>query len=677
MAFDDLLRPLSEHCSKYFKQCLYPDFRRLTGTHWQAALCTFDEVIELTDADGCAHYEFTPAGDAVEYVFPPTSSEGVQLVDEIVMLSSVTGKRSATVAGFDARPAVKASGAWSGPSAGVPVYAPAHAHVSMPVTNVERFFTTVDNYIANTTSTTTGGDIEKANSLIPPEDAMPTVALLEKLLFVGTGITYDTILEQYREAFLRHKHLVTTWPDAAAMSTPNPFLEQIFGLLRAMIADMDPTWKDKYDVVPRKSQDDESSDGSDGSPRTPDFTFVMKPTDDTPTTLHQTLLPIVVKPLSNASVGIRQSVGFLLQRIKVQVELERDIGVRRHGFAVATDGNVLTVSYLECQDGEFVLHARQQLLEKHQMLWPLKGSRARNTLTLDFLPGLVFLISLLTSTPEQLGCVPSVSWAQHDEWVLQSVLGMGGFATAILGKLSAAADVDVVFKVPRYSNGFTVPAARHFALLVREQTVLQQIAGIECIVMYVPHVIAFHRDVPCLVFKEVGISMLEYVSHNRKTIDERRALCNDVETILKDVLTKIRIATGVTHRDIRPQNILVRMTGRGDEVTPMLIDWALSGDNEIKYDSLRSADFQHDDVRKHFGRPVDIAGRIAARDCKTSLTEYKLEYDLASLLFASTAIIYNYCEFAAPWNGSYREYYCKVRELMVADRMTQKYATLE
>lgn len=336
----------------------------------------------------------------------------------------------------------------------------------------------------------------------------------------------------------------------------------------------------------------------------------------------------------------------------------RNFDVHRHGFAVATDGHLLVISHVRCEDGNVALYTCKTPRKSEHMLWP-SDHRAK-TSTLRSLPGLVLLIGLLTSSPERLGHVPPSCWPEHPEWVLESVLGMGAFATAILGKRSASSD-DVVFKVPCYSCDSPALIETQRTMLQRELRVLHDISVATAVSKHIPHALEQHDDIPCLILAEVGMSMLNYIAIYKPMIQDRSgSFCVTLEAVLTTVLTEVHKTTGYTHRDVRPQNVVMRRDADGTLI-PMLIDWAPSGRDDEPYEKLHSSDFQHDAVIAHF---LEQEGASTP----TPLQKYELDFDLRSAIFTSTAIIYSEGGFLAPWHDAHLHYYSRVRGKMVEMR---------
>lgn len=381
----------------------------------------------------------------------------------------------------------------------------------------------------------------------------------------------------------------------------------------------------------------------------PDFSIRMHFTTDS---FLNSLVPIVIKKHDDTGNGTLQSLCYLMRRLKCQFELCRDFRANRSGVCIATSGHLLSLTSVVCTDGKIAVQIPGFQFPSHHRLWPTKKESVGFDWSLASLPGLVRLILVFSSSAEQLGYVKVDAHGMK----MKEVLGMGAYSTVVRAAQPGA--IDVAIKVPRYCSPYADASHDHSLCFRKEVEILSALHACTQLQEHIPSVLDFQSAFPAIVYNEVGWSMSAYVAKHCADISQRRAFAAMLSTTLTPVLNMIG-SKGCTHRDIRPQNIVMKPSHTGDGFVPMLIDWGLSGTPDDDY-FLHSADFQAEEVLAHFKQyPV------------APLKGYKPEYDIKSLEYAITAIVYNTANLIAPWNNVLKETMVLVRERMTAARMAK------
>jgi serine/threonine protein kinase len=100
----------------------------------------------------------------------------------------------------------------------------------------------------------------------------------------------------------------------------------------------------------------------------------------------------------------------------------------------------------------------------------------------------------------------------------------------------------------------------------------------------------------CLLTVPVAINMTTFLSIYMKDKLNRRRFVGHMVVDLMKALNYIHKETKITHRDIRPQNILIRQP-TSDKIVPMLGDWGFGGTELKKFNCGKvNVTFHHDNI---------------------------------------------------------------------------------
>lgn len=526
---------------------------------------------------------------------------------------------------------------------------------------VEDFFAALDNVIRNAPSSALQLSLTKAAEnyreiLIVSHDNAD-VAIVDRLL-AQKNMTFKQFVDMYEPAFQRHRKSMTLWPKPGSeRSVIHPFLNELFSMAESIVKDVDANaLANMCRVHEGRYDDNEPVDPK--QRKIPDFSLRMEFASDS---FLNAVVAIEAKEFGSSQSGTFQSIGYLLERLKCQFELCRDIKAKRSGVCAATDGRLLALSSVCCNDGIVAIEHALHTFGDHY-LWPTRSEADAPGFKwkLKRLPGLVRLLLVFSSSAEDLGYVKiNTMVAAQEQWILKEVLGMGAFCTVIRASKPSQPDAsDVAMKVPRYYSP-TAAAYDHSLKMSNEVNILAALKGIP----HIPTICAVYQGIPAIVFEEVGCSMRAFISNEDEytLIKYRRVFAQDLKRTLSAVLVQVA-DKGYTHRDIRPQNIVMMRKGR--DFIPVLIDWALGGRSDALYEKY-SAEFQGNGVITHFAQTAE------------PLKNYEPSFDVESLEYTIAAIVYNWRNLDAPWHDADKRYLLAVRQRMSADCMIKTYKVKE
>jgi tRNA A-37 threonylcarbamoyl transferase component Bud32 len=414
--------------------------------------------------------------------------------------------------------------------------------------------------------------------------------------------------------------------------------------------------------LPMDSDDPSSKDCR----RLPDFSIRLASIydNDNPTYVSA-VVQIECKEYGNVTDAVNQAAGYAMERLKCLVELYRDLDRDYECYSFGTDGDVMIVVRVALKNGKLT-YASNKGRSDQSFLWPTNAADIANV-SLHELGGMVALLSLLTypQALKQNYPFPIICHKQK-KYEIMNVLGMGGFGTVLQARNTDTYTDQIAVKVPIYWDSTEKGLTEQFDRLLKEADILASLSSIHDpnVARNIPRIFGlYYYSLFCIVTPEVGISLQNYIAAQKRTIELRREFCRSLESILIDLISKIHQETGITHRDIRPQNIMMLKYNDNNHYQPLLIDWGLAGRESDLYHINHNIDFLHDDlIQKEF-------------DCQLPVL-YKLEHDLASVEYTSTAIIYALPNLQAPWSLKFPVTLEK-RQYFTQRRFTQKVDDLE
>jgi hypothetical protein len=411
-------------------------------------------------------------------------------------------------------------------------------------------------------------------------------------------------------------------------------------------------------------------------------------------TFHSMVLPIEAKKDMNRAIF--QSLEYLLQKLRFQLEFNREDPVSNvFGYAMGTDGCQVNLVKVEIKNNKKKLIGNP--LTFARLFSPLADLKVDEPVfpansQLDQYSGIIAILALLTKPPSALGHSSS---HKADAFGIPGVeakelLGMGSFGTAVLvtkdNKFAA-------LKIPLFSKIDGIRLSGFEQRYKKEYAILTEIAKVPQAKDYIPHVRETF-DLQCgLLFEEVGISLVDFVSEYYTTTETRYAFAEALRKTLRNVCTWIHDATTITHRDIRPANIIMKyrrldnnvVPGENNEslqseysifkpsstqtmsstasnvefgeFSPVLIDFGLADYQRIDYKANYSYDFSHDAIVTACINNPESSGR-------PEIIPYKIDYDLASVDYVYAAVKYAEMQLQPPWRPPVKDFIALRKEML-------------
>jgi serine/threonine protein kinase len=152
--------------------------------------------------------------------------------------------------------------------------------------------------------------------------------------------------------------------------------------------------------------------------------------------------------------------------------------------------------------------------------------------------------------------------------------------------------------------------------------------------LHIPHIHEYFDQIPAIAFKEVGLSMANFLGKYAGQRQTRQLVATNILDTFTKLLQEIHERVKVTHRDIRPTNIIMVPPNpfpntelSAKHFIPVLIDWGNASDqsNPLALSGL-NLDYQAD---------------IVKRAERTDSIEYLNQYGLESLRYAVAEMILN------------------------------------
>jgi hypothetical protein len=386
------------------------------------------------------------------------------------------------------------------------------------------------------------------------------------------GATTQDIIDKYSPSFDRLKNSVQ---EVSRAGLEKPVVHQLLKSLLSKIVfpclqegHIASYYSSQYEV-PLDSTDPVSKDCR----KLPDFSIHLASIydNDNPTYLSA-VVQIECKQYENVTDAVNQAAGYAMERLKCLVELYRDMDRDYECYSFGTDGDVMIVVRVALKNGKLT-YASNKGRSDQSFLWPTNAADIASV-SLHELGGMVALLSLLTF-PQALKPKYAVHQVPHlrKEYEIVNVLGMGGFCSVFLVRNPEVGSDRIAIKFPIYWDHVNKNEIHQFARLSKEAEILESLSSIQDaeIDNSIPHIDGFYYSPLCIVYKEVGVSLQNYLAVNKKAILERRQFCENLEVTFTDILTRIYERTGITHRDIRPHNIVMFKINDNNDYRPLPI----------------------------------------------------------------------------------------------------------
>jgi tRNA A-37 threonylcarbamoyl transferase component Bud32 len=558
--------------------------------------------------------------------------------------------------------------------------------------------TTLGAFKKNSGSTSSVNNMSAAFASIPHENFPPT-----KLLQHAVRQRLADVIEAYKDSFNQHKHLITNFPtiqsrkrkgqpgsgegekSVGERSNIRPFVKDI---LLELLPKMIPDLLDRYDI-----KYEELTDTLESAPKKlreiPDFGIHIRESNPL---LQRSFLtcvfPVECKNYSNLRDAMGQSVHYLIKRVLYQIEFNRTYDVNMMAFCIGCDGWNIVLGCLSIRNNEPFLWC-QQSARADTVLLP-EGNTDYTDVELKDIPGLASLIALLTAEPNIVGIDKSCS-VSIPSVVVKDIAGMGAFSTAFFADyfdssnpaaewnsttslhtsirsnppksyagsstssriLSIASGLPIIVKFPVFTRVF--PGSRAVGILdiQNEVVVLQALATDHASSPNIPRVVHYDATFSCSLLVPAGKSMEDFIAEDVRDKKHRILLAKVVSQGLREAL-KFAHHAGFTHRDVRPQNVVMKDIS-GDFV-PVLIDWGLAGVKDKKHPVTNIMHyFQHRTVveaslslkiyRSFNTRTAEEKDEVAPPEEIT----YEDEYDYASVRYVEAAIVEYRPRFEPSW----------------------------
>jgi hypothetical protein len=470
------------------------------------------------------------------------------------------------------------------------------------------------------------------------------------------GLSQNNIIERFGQSFMTHKSSVSRFP-AITGGEPEVIHDFLDDILNRLLPKMIPDNLDRFRVLYEKSIPAVGK----SIRETPDFSLIDADRDiDSflPVTFLDYLLPVgseiprsETAPTKETDIGVLQGMHYLTERIKYQIEVDRSYSVSTSGFAVGTDGFTLKASFLY-----IVENRMNNFTSECLQLFP--KNKSWDTVELKDLPGLILLIAILTLDKNELGWKEPKQWVEEKGITIKEVLGIGSFATVFLGKFQSRNEY-ISVKFPRFISSLNVSIQQ----LRNECSVLQEFLTKEVDSPNCCKLRGYDFSKPVLFISPTGLSMVDFVADVARDQLVRFFYMKRLIVSLTSACEEVFQKTGITHRDIRPHNIVMKRTD-SEYYEPVLIDWGMAGKADQPYSFYhKNLKFQHDDIvtlsRQSMGPRLKNAVRalhLGKKDqSESGRNIYEVnffpEFDCASIRYSAIAIYANNPNLAPPWES--------------------------
>jgi tRNA A-37 threonylcarbamoyl transferase component Bud32 len=479
--------------------------------------------------------------------------------------------------------------------------------------------------------------------------------------------------------------------------------------LLELLPKMIPDLLDRYDI-----KYEEPTDTLESAPtklrEIPDFGIHIRESNPLLQRSFMTcVFPVECNNYSNLRDAMGKSVHYLIGRVRYQIEFNRIYDVNMMAFCIGCDGWNIVLGCLLINDNVPKLLC-QQVARDDTVLLP-EGKTDYTDVELKDIPGLAGLIALLTAESSTVGINRSCT-ASIPSVAVKDIAGMGAFSTAFfadyLDSSNPAAEWNstaslhssirsnppksyagsstsssslpnssgpstsssslpfssgrpIIVKFPSFTR--VLPKSSKFKDLTgsigtldieNEVAVLQALATNHPSSPNIPRVVHYDATYSCSLLVPAGKSLMNFIAEDVRDKKHRVTLAKVVSQGLTEAV-KFAHSAGFTHRDIRPQNVV--MKDISGEFVPVLIDWGFAGAEDKKHPIANLiCYFQHRAVveasllltiwlAEAFTRTAEEKDEVAPPEEIT----YEDEYDYASIRYVEAAIVEYRPRFEPSW----------------------------
>jgi hypothetical protein len=551
----------------------------------------------------------------------------------------------------------------------------------------------------NSGSTSSGNNMSAAFACIQNVNVNP-----REIVETTLPISLDNIIEHYKDFFNQHKHLVTHFPTKRpngqqhleGKENIHLFLKDI---LLELLPKMIPNLLDRYDITY-----EESAGPLESTPNKlrgiPDFAIRTKELNHVPQrSLLSCVFPVQCTDYSDLKDAMGQSIHYLIKRVLYQIEFNRRYDVDMLAFCIGCDGwNIILGCLCIHKNGPYLWS--EQTANSHTVLVP-DGKSDYRDVELKDIPGLAALIALLTAESSTVGIDKSCS-VSIPSVVVKDIAGMGAFSTALYAdysdssnpaaewnpaaslhssirsnppksyaasstssrSLSISSGFPIIVKFPVFTRVF--PGSRAVGILdiQNEVAVLQALATGYASSSNIPRVVHYDSTFSCSLLVPAGKSMEDFIAEDVRDKKHRILLAKVVSQGLREAL-KFAHHAGFTHRDVRPQNVV--MKGVSGDFVPVLIDWGFAGVKDKKFPVA--------DINEYFQHRTVVEAqwlveywsftknKRSADEAPAEEITYQDEFDYAAVRYVEAAIIEYRPRFEPSWVDFSKD--CDRREVEV------------
>jgi hypothetical protein len=481
--------------------------------------------------------------------------------------------------------------------------------------------------------------------------------LVDEFLEENGSMDRAGIIDKFGASFNKHKHLITHFPGKNMTKEVEQVHPIVFDIVKRLIPAMlkDVGMTSNYCIyyeVPVDFVENERNEFRE----IPEFSVNLPHLDthlnvEFVPTFYSMVCPIECKLPGPKGVthAVVQSVHYLINKIQYQLELRQPAEVNQFGYAFGSTGAHLLLAKVTANNYGINVRAVKSTAEENDesRLCP-SSKKELNKTQLEDLPGIVALLAFLTHNQKQLGHADAVG--VDEGFVLHEVIGRGSFCSAILAQ--DAEQKWYCMKRPCLKTDREVAEIQ----LARENFLLSQFANPKLVNdLYIPHIHRYDKAIPAIFFTEVGLSMRNFLGLYAGERTKREAVAGTIRVAFEGLLKEVHKKHEVTHRDIRPTNIVMYPTKPDPQLhsdfRPILIDWAMAGGiQSLYYPAGLNLDYQPDDIVRLPDKKVGVP--------------YLPKYDLQALQFTIVSIVYN--EPIVWWHADKYDRLKVGRDIMVA-----------
>jgi hypothetical protein len=487
----------------------------------------------------------------------------------------------------------------------------------------------LSDFCAISGSTINSGTLNSTAKTFMDSDLNP---LVDEFLRENGGTNRDEIIAKFGASFNKLKHLITNFPGPKKMTKEveevHPVVSDIVQrLIPAMLEDVGMAYHYRIDYeVPVDFVENEANKYRE----IPDFSVNLPHLDNHNNvefipTFYSMICPIECKLPGGGEHAVVQSVHYLINKIQYQLELRQPVEVNEVGYAFGSTGAHLQLAKVKVTNYGVEVTAVKSSADEDSFsrLCP-SSKKDLKTAQLKDLPGIVALLALLTHNQKQLGHADVVN---IEGFVLHEVVGRGSFCSAVLAR--DAERKWYCMKRP------LLQTHREYAehQLKRENFALTCLANSKLVNdNHIPHIHRYDEAIPAIFFNEVGLSMRNFLGLYAGKRTERVEVGKAIQVAFEGLLKEVHQIHQITHRDIRPANIVMYPTKPDprlhSDFRPILIDWTMTGDIESEYNPEGlNLDYQPDEIVLLPDKSVGVP--------------YLPKYDSRALRFTIVSIVYN------------------------------------